>query len=297
MNQKPENEEPDNLAAMSMQAAPHAAESSAELAAPANGTGGKPRQSRRTRLPDLARRPDFRSGLNGGLPIALGYIAVSFAYGLFAAEGGLSPLTAAFLSLSNLTSAGQFAGTQLIFAHAPYVEIFVTVLLINLRYMLMSLSLSQKLRPGISPSGRLAIGYGITDEVYAVAALQAGEPGLAYMAGLILLPVIGWTGGTLLGALAGAILPLFVRSALGIALYAMFVAIIIPASRNCRPVLLVVILAASLSAVGQSLPLLRSVPAGWRLIGVTLVAALAGALLAPVTPEAEPAGCGQGDAP
>lgn len=242
------------------------------------------------RLAGLARRADFRGGLSGGLPIALGYIAVSFAYGLFAAEGGLTPLTASILSLSNLTSAGQFAGTQLIFAGAPYIEIFVTVLLINLRYMLMALSLSQKLRPGIGAFGRAAIGYGVTDEVYAVAALQPGEPGLAYMAGLILLPVIGWTGGTLLGALAGTILPDTMRSALGIALYAMFVAIIIPPARASRPVLLVVLLAASLSAVVQSLPVLRDIPAGWRLIGVTLVSAFAGALLAPIEEDSDGSG-------
>ncbi len=248
-----------------------------------NRHSGSKSQSLQHRL----QRPDFQQGLAAGLPIALGYFAVSFAYGLFTAEGGMTPLTATLISFTNMTSAGQFAGTQLIFAGAPYLEIFITVLLINLRYMLMSLSLTQKLRPGISLPGRLIIGYGVTDEIYAVAATHAGEPGLTYMLGLISLPVAGWTGGTLFGALAGSVLPLAARSALGIALYAMFIAIIIPPARSSRPVLAVVILAAVLSTAAQTVPLTREIPSGWRLIAVTLIAAIAGALMAPITPESE----------
>lgn len=249
----------------------------------ANRYSGNKSQSLHHKL----QRPDFQQGLAAGLPIALGYFAVSFAYGLFTAEGGMTPLTATLISFTNMTSAGQFAGTQLIFAGAPYLEIFITVLLINLRYMLMSLSLTQKLRPGISLPGRLIIGYGVTDEIYAVAATHTGEPGLVYMLGLISLPVAGWTGGTLFGSLAGSVLPLAVRSALGIALYAMFIAIIIPPARSSRPVLAVVILAAVLSTAAQTVPLTRDIPSGWRLIAVTLIAAFAGALLAPITPESE----------
>jgi predicted branched-subunit amino acid permease len=227
-------------------------------------------------------RCDLRSGIADGLPIGLGYLTVSFAFGLFAAEGGMTPLTAVILSLTNLTSAGQFAGTQLIFAGAPYVEIGLTTLLINLRYMLMSLSLSQKIRPGIAPMPRLLIGYGITDEIYAVAVMHPGEPGIVYLAGLMTLPVVGWTSGTLFGAIAGSVLPLSLRSALGIALYAMFIAIIMPPARKSRPVLIVILLAAGLSVVGQLNPLLQSIPSGWRLIACTIIAALTGALIAPI---------------
>jgi 4-azaleucine resistance transporter AzlC len=225
---------------------------------------------------------DFRQGMIHGLPIGLGYLAVSFAFGLFAVEGGLAPLTAAFLSLTNLTSAGQFAGTSLIFARAPWLEIGLTTLLINSRYMLMSLSLSQKIQPGLSPLKRLMIGYGVTDEVYAVAIAQPNELSFKYMIGLISLPVACWTSGALLGGLAGNILPLSVRSALGIALFAMFIAIITPVARQSRPVLLVIILAVSLSILGWYWPWLQAVPLGWRLIGCTVIAALAGALLAPI---------------
>ena len=233
---------------------------------------------------------DFRLGMLDGLPIGLGYLAVSFAFGLFAVEGGMAPLTAAFLSLTNLTSAGQFAGTSLIFTGAPWLEIGLTTLLINSRYMLMSLSLSQKIQPGLGPLKRLLIGYGVTDEVYAVAIARPNELSFTYMIGLISLPVVGWTSGALLGSLAGNILPPSVRSALGIALFAMFIAIITPVARQSRPVLLVIFLAVALSILGSYWPWLQSIPLGWRLIGCTVIAALAGALLAPIQSATE---CGE----
>ena len=221
-------------------------------------------------------------GFRDGLPIGLGYLTVSFAFGLFAARGGIAPLTAAFLSLTNVTSAGQFAGTSLIFERAPWLEIFLTTLLGNIRYMLMSLALSQKLQPGIGPLRRLLIGYGVTDEIFAVAITRPGELTTEAMTTLMALPVAGWTIGTLLGALAGNILPDSLTSALGIALFAMFVAIIMPPARQSRPILLVILLAAALSVAGAYCPALRGIPSGWRLIGCTVAAALAGALLAPI---------------
>ena len=192
------------------------------------------------------------------------------------------PLTAAFLSITNLTSAGQFAGVKLIFMHAPWFEIAVTVLLINLRYSLMALSLSQHLSPDMSFMKRIIIGYGITDEIYAVAVMKEHELNIQYMLGLMSLPVIGWTSGTYTGALAGHVLPLSWRSALGIALYAMFVAIIMPPARRSRPVLLVVTLGAVLSVIFEFTPYLSQIPLGWRLILCTVIAASVGAILAPV---------------
>ena len=227
-------------------------------------------------------RHDLAAGIQDGLPIGLGYLTVSFAFGIFTSEGGMSPLMAALLSLTNLTSAGQFAGASLIFAGAPWIELALTTLLINVRYLLMSLSLSQKIRPDLGIWPRLLIGYGVTDEIYAVAIMHTDELGLAYMSGLMSLPVVGWTAGTLLGSLAGYILPLTIRSALGIALYAMFVAIVMPSVRQSRPVLIVVLIAAGLSILGRYLPCLTVLPFGWRLIICTLIAACSGALLAPI---------------
>jgi predicted branched-subunit amino acid permease len=173
----------------------------------------------------------------------------------------------------------------------------LTTLLTNLPYILMSLSLSQKIRPGISLPYRLAIGYGITDEVYAVAIHRPGALGPAYCLSLMALPVSGWTTGTLLGALAGTILPDTLRSALGIALYAMFVAIVMPSTRQSRPIRLVVLLAAALSTLIAAWPRLSALRGVWQIIIATILAALAGAWFAPIQdsgPTARPAAGGAG---
>ncbi len=216
------------------------------------------------------------------MPIGLGYFAVSFAFGLFAAKGGLSALDSTIVSITNLTSAGQFAGVQLIFLHRPLFEIALTTLLINLRYMLMSLSLSQKINPKAGILSRLAISYGITDEVYAVAISRQGNLSTRYMLSLISLPVIGWTLGTLSGALVGNVLPESLQSALGITLYAMFVAIVMPVLRQSRPVARVVAIAVGISTLIQYLPQFSLFRGGWQIILSTVLAAAAGAWLAPI---------------
>ena len=172
--------------------------------------------------------PLFQQGLKDGLPICLGYISVAFTFGMMATEGGLAPWSSLLISMTNLTSAGQFAGTALILSGGTLLEIAVTTFVINIRYMLMSLSLSQKLDPDMKMAERLILSFGVTDEVFAVAIRQRKELTARYLAGLILTPYAGWALGTVLGATATGVLPLSVRSALGIAIYGMFIAIIIP---------------------------------------------------------------------
>ncbi|NCA99258.1 MAG: branched-chain amino acid ABC transporter permease [Clostridia bacterium] len=230
----------------------------------------------------LLTQAEVASGLADGLPIGLGYFAVSFAFGLAAVEGGLAAWVATVISLTNLTSAGQFAGLQLMLAHRPLVEIALTTVLINLRYMLMSLSLSQKLAPGTGLVQRLLIGFGVTDEIYAVSVSQPGLISTRYSLSLLLLPLLGWTGGTLTGALAGSVLPVSVRAALGIALYAMFVAIVMPTIRHSRPVALVAGVAAGISTLIALAPPLAILRGGWQIILATIVAAALGAVLAPI---------------
>lgn len=222
------------------------------------------------------------TGLADGLPIGLGYFAVSFAFGLVVVEGGLSAGIATMISLTNLTSAGQFAGLQLIFAHRPLFEIALTTILINLRYMLMSLSLSQKLVPETGLVQRLLIGFGVTDEIYAVSIGRPGQITTRYSLSLLLLPIIGWTGGTLTGALAGSVLPESVRSALGIALYAMFVAIVMPTIRRFRQVALVSLVAIGISTLIALTPRLELLRGGWQIILATVIASALGAVFAPI---------------
>ena len=226
----------------------------------------------------------FKQGLKDGIPIFLGYLAVSFAFGIFCMSVGLTPLVAIITSLTNLTSAGQFAGVKLMAEVAPYIEIFLTILLINLRYSLMSIALSQKLEDQTKTYQKLVFGFGVTDEVFALA-VQKEKINAKYMYGLILLPIVGWTLGTALGCISSKILPDRVLNALGISLYAMFIAIIIPEARKKLSVFLVVLLAAGLGVLFYYTPYLKKVSVGFQIIICTIIASLFGALVFPLKEE------------
>ena len=223
----------------------------------------------------------FPQGLRDGIPIGLGYLSVSFAFGISAVAAGVPVWGAALISMTNVTSAGQFAGLSLMAAGASLAEQALTQLVINLRYALMSLSLSQKLAPGIGLLDRLLMAFLNTDEVFAVASSQPGLVGRRYFLGLMLAPYLGWSGGTVLGAAAGAVLPAAVRSALGIAIYGMFLAIIIPPAKKQPPVRRVLLLSVALSCLVAWTPLSRVVSSGFSIILCTLLAAGAGAWLFP----------------
>lgn len=227
----------------------------------------------------------FRKGLRDGLPICLGYLSVSFAFGMMAVEGGLPVWAAVLISMTNLTSSGQFAGTALIFAGGSYLEIGITTFVINIRYMLMSLSLSQKVDPNMSALSRSILSFGNTDEVFAVAMQQQGKIPSRYLSGLILTPYCGWTLGTFLGAACTGILPLSVRSALGIAIYGMFIAIIIPPSRHSRAVLVTVLLSTAISCLFAFTPGFEQLSSGWVIIICAILAAGYAAFRFPVDVE------------
>ena len=156
----------------------------------------------------------IKAGLRDGIPIAAGYFSVSFTFGMLAVQDGMSPFHAVLISLLNLTSAGQFAGLTVIVSGASLLEMALTQLVINIRYALMSVSLSQKLDSSVKTFQRMLIAYGNTDEIFAVASSKPGSVGSRYMYGLIFLPVLGWVGGTLTGAVASTLLPAAVISAL-----------------------------------------------------------------------------------
>ena len=208
----------------------------------------------------------FFKGLKDGIPICMGYLSVSFTFGMMASKGGLPLWVIQLISMTNLTSAGQFAGTALVLAGGAYLEVAVTTLVINLRYMLMSFSLSQKLDPEMPWWERALLAFGNTDEIFAVAMQQTGFVGGKYLLGLITLPYIGWATGTLLGATAFGTLSASAASALNIAIYGMFVAIIVPPMRKLRPVLFTVCVSAAISCVFRFVPVLSKLSSGWVII-------------------------------
>ena len=208
----------------------------------------------------------FIQGLRHGLPIGLGYLSVSFAFGMTCVRDGLTPLQALLISMTNLASAGQLAGLQVMVAQASLVEMALTQLIINLRYALMGLSLSQKLGPTMTTPRRMFFSFANTDEIFAVASSQPEKLHHHYLYGLMLAPYVGWSLGTILGAAAGSILPEFVRSALGIAIYGMFLAIILPPARKEKPVRVVVLAAAAISICFSIVPALQQVSGGFVVI-------------------------------
>ncbi len=225
-------------------------------------------------------KSDFLKGIYHGIPIALGYLSVSFGFGILAVKSGLSILSAAIISVTNLTSAGQVAGVGIIASGGTIMEMILTQLIINIRYALMALSLSQKLDSSFTTPKRLIASYGITDEIFAVASSQPRLITPAYMYGLIAISFLGWSSGTIIGAVAGEFLPVSITNAMGIVLYGMFLAIIIPPARKERSVLFVVSVAAGLSIMFKYL--LPALSSGFAIIISALVASALGALLFPV---------------
>lgn len=221
--------------------------------------------------------------------MGVGYFSVSFGFGAMAAAQGVKALDTALISITNLTSAGQFAGLTLILAAAGLWEMVLTQLVINSRYALMSLALSQRMGNKIGFLPRLLIAFINTDEIFALAMAEPQPLTTPFLLGLGLTPVIGWTGGTLMGALAGSVLPLSVRTALGVMLYGMFIAIVIPPARKERPVMITAAIALIFSCLFTWAPLLKEVSAGISIVICTVAAATICAVLFPIRDEEETA--------
>lgn len=224
---------------------------------------------------------NFFKGIYDGIPICLGYISVAFAFGIFATQSGLSLLETLLISMTNVTSAGQLAAVPIICGGGSLIELGMAQFTINLRYALMSLSLSQKVDKSVRSLDRLVIAFVNTDEVFAVASEKKGLLGKSYLYGLIITPWLGWTLGTFLGAAAGGILPEIIISSLGIAIYGMFIAIVVPEAKINKPTALCVFIAAFLSCVFRYTPYLNKVPGGFVII---IIAVFASALLAYIAP-------------
>ena len=218
---------------------------------------------------------DYTAGMKAGMPVCIGYFSVSFGFGAMAVAQGLSVWHAILISATNLTSAGQFAGLTVIAAGAALIEMILTQLVINSRYALMSLALGPRFGPSVGTGKRLVAAFFNTDEIFALGMAREGKLTASY-----------FVGGTAMGAFAGSVLPLAVRAALGVMLYGMFIAIVVPQARQEKPVLLSVVLALVFSCLFSWVPVLKHVSAGLAIVICTVAAAAICALVCPVEEEA-----------
>ena len=224
----------------------------------------------------------WKSGMKDGIPIFLGYFAVSFAFGIMAKKAGLTVFQAVFMSATNLTSAGQFAALALIGSSAPYLEMAVTQLVINLRYCLMSCSLSQKLGPETPLVHRFLVAFGVTDEIFGVSVCKEGILTPFYCYGLMSVAIPGWSLGTLCGVISGSLLPDRMISALSVALYGMLIAVIVPHAKGNKLIGGIILISMLLSLLFAVTPFLSQISSGFKIIILTLLIAGAAAVLFPV---------------
>ncbi len=223
----------------------------------------------------------FIRGIKSGVPIGLGYLSVSFTFGIMAASYGLSWWQAALISMTTVTSAGQFAGIGVMQNPGHYLEMLITQLTINLRYSFMSISLSQKVDSRFRGCFRWLLGFMMTDEIFAVASQEECVT-RSFFSGLCIFPYLGWVFGTLIGALLGNILPTRLMSALSLAIYGMFTAIVVPEMKKEKSIVFVVVLALILSCLFTYVPLLNRISDGLSISACAVTAAAAGAILFPV---------------
>ncbi len=228
---------------------------------------------------------EFVRGLRAGVPIGLGYLSVSFTFGIMAYGMGYSWWQAGLISFLTVTSAGQFSGIGTMLMPGRYIEMLVSQLTINVRYSFMSISLGQKADKAFCGIYRWLLGFFVTDEIFAVAMTEK-KVKRAFFAGLAMIPWIGWTAGTLLGAILGNVLGERLLSALGLAIYGMFIAIVVPEMKKSRAILLVAAISVTLACAFRYVPVVREVPSGFAVSICAVAAAVIGAIFFPV-PAAE----------
>lgn len=227
-------------------------------------------------------RKIFTDGMRDGFPIALGYFAVSFSLGIAARNAGLTPFQGFLASLFNNASAGEYAAFTLIAANASYLGVALITLISNARYLLMSCALAQRFAPDTPFFHRLFIAYDVTDELFGITIARPGYLNPFYTYGAIALAAPAWSLGTAFGILAGNILPARIVSALSVALYGMFLAIIIPPARKDKVVAVLVILSFVLSFACGHLPVISDLSGGTRTIVLTVAISSVAAILFPV---------------
>lgn len=237
----------------------------------------------------LSKKKWYFKGMRDGVPIALGYFAVAFTLGIVAKKAGMTPLqTGVAAGLTN-ASAGGYVGFTLIAENASYLEVAVTELIINARYLLMSCALSQKLAPETSVIHRMLMAFDVTDEIFGVCVAVPGELSPFYNYGAMSIAIPGWAIGAAVGAISGGVLPGSVLSALSVGLYGMFLAIIIPPAKRNKIIAALIIISMAASFVFSRIKLLPSISSGMKVIILTVVVSLIAAVLFPVKEETEDA--------
>ena len=232
-------------------------------------------------------KTSLQQGFRDGIPIGLGYFAVSFSLGVAARNAGLNAFQGFLASLLNNASAGEYAGFTVIAADAPYLEMVLMTLIANARYLLMSCALSQKFSPKTSILHRMLVGYDVTDEIFGITIARPGMLDPYYADGAILIAAPGWAGGTALGVIAGNLLPVRIVSALSVALFGMFLAVIIPPAKKDRVVAVLILLSFGASYLSGILPGISGLSDGTRTILLTVVLSAMAAILFPVREEEE----------
>ena len=225
---------------------------------------------------------DFLDGLKKSIPIFLGYFAVSFTFGIYCNNMGITPVVSFVMSLTELSSAGQFGGVELINRNAMLVEIAAVVLIINLRYILMSISLATHLEKDTKLYQKLIFGFAVTDEIYALAIKEKKDISAKFMFGMMILPIVGWSVGTLLGALSSQIIPSSISKCFNLALYVMFICVIFPDAKQSYKVLICIGISALISCLLYYIPFLNEhISLGFKLIIATIIACTVMSLLFP----------------
>lgn len=225
--------------------------------------------------------PGYLLGLKHGIPTALGYFIVSFTFGMMASIGGLTPFEATLISMTSLTSAGQFAGITIMFGQGTYLELILSMIVINSRYMLMATAMSQKITAGMSTIKKMLMSIFITDENFAVAMVEVETITFRYYIGVATLPYLGWVSGTFFGSIMDNVMSKPLQNAASIALYCMFIALFIPPSREQQPVREVVLLTIGVGLILYYVPAFNVISIGYRVLIAAIVGALFGAIRHP----------------
>ncbi len=227
----------------------------------------------------------FTMGIRHGLPIGIGYLAVSFSLGIAAKKAGLTPMQGFIASLTTNASAGEYAALQVISAAAPYIEMVLAILVANARYLLMGAALSQRFSPDTKLIHRLIVGFDITDEIFGITIARPGYLNPRYSYGAMLASIPFWATGTALGIVVGNILPFRMVSALSVALYAMFIAVIIPPARKNSIIAAIIVISFGASYAASTLPFVSELSSGTRTIILTVVISVVAAIKFPVREE------------